>query len=153
DEEPSPVILEAARRGLGRAWALRGMVLFLLVVNLLAAAVLAVPLFRGLRDELAGRGAAESMLYGFDYRWWSAWADAHPEATFSPDILGTGFAVKNLDLLLRGNFPAGLFVLADPERRRDERRAALDSTVLALAAAYLVVQVFLAGGVLAALRA
>jgi hypothetical protein len=151
------MILDAARRGLQRAWALRGMVLFLLVVNLLTAAVLAVPLANTLRDDLAHRGAAESMLYGFDYRWWSAWSDAHPDSTFSPDVFGMGFAAKNLDLLLRGHLPAGLFVLPDPDPRPGGSGpgdgGALDPTVLALGSAYLVLQVFLAGGVLTALRA
>ncbi|HET6898471.1 MAG TPA: hypothetical protein VFK70_08995, partial [Vicinamibacteria bacterium] len=78
--------------------------------------------------------------------------DAHPETTFGPDILGTGFAFKNLDLLLRGHLPGGLFAMPDPERT-DERVPSFDPTVLALGAAYLVLQVFLSGGVIAALRA
>jgi len=105
-----------------------------------------------LSDDLSHRGTAESMLYGFDYRWWSAWADAHPQTSFGPDILGTGFAFKNLDLLLRGNLPAGLFVVRDPSRP-DDVAGGLDPMVLGLGAAYLLLQVFLAGGVIAALRA
>jgi hypothetical protein len=146
------MILDAARRGLRRAGALWGLVGFLLVVNLATAAVLAVPLAWTLRDDLANHAAADNMLTGFDYPWWSAWADAHPETTFGPDILGAGFAFKNLDLLLRGHLPAGLFALPDPEKP-DERGATFDSTVLALGVAYLVLQVFLSGGVIAALRA
>lgn len=146
------MILDAARRGLRRAGALWGLVVFLLVVNLATAAVLAVPLARTLRDDLTDHAAADKMLYGFDYPWWSAWADAHPETTFAPDIFGSGFAFKNLDLLLRGSLPAGLFALPDPERP-DERRAAIDPFVLALGVAYLALQVFLSGGVIAALRA
>jgi hypothetical protein len=146
------MILDAARRGLRRASALWGLVVFLLVVNLATAAVLAVPLAGTLRDDLANHAAADNMLTGFDYPWWAAWADAHPETTFGPDILGAGFAFKNLDLLLRGHLPAGLFALPDPEKP-DERGAAIDSTVLTLGVAYLVLQVFLSGGVIAALRA
>jgi hypothetical protein len=146
------MIVDAARRGLRRAWALPGLVAFLLAVNLLTAAVLALPLAAELRDDLSGHSAAENMLYGFDYPWWAAWADAHPEASFSPDILGTGFAFKNLDLLLRGNLPAGLFVVPDPDHP-GERAAAVDGRILALGAAYLVLQMFLVGGVLGALRA
>jgi len=146
------MILEAVRRGCGRAWALRSLVLFLLVANLLMAALLAVPLAGTLRDDLDHRGTAESMLYGFDYRWWSAWADAHPDTSFGPDLLGAGFAFKNLDLLLRGHLPAGLFALRDPERP-EEAGPGLDPAVLALGAAYLALQVFLAGGVIGALRA
>jgi hypothetical protein len=146
------MILDAARRGLRRAGALWGLVVFLLVVNLATAAILAVPMAQTLRDDLTNHSAADNMLYGFDYPWWSAWADAHPETTFAPDIFGSGFAFKNLDLLLRGSLPAGLFALSDPEPP-DGRRAAIDSTVLALGVAYLALQVFLSGGVIAALRA
>jgi hypothetical protein len=146
------MIVDAARRGLRRAGALWGLVAFLLLVNLLTAAILAVPLAQTLRNDLTDHAAADNMLYGFDYPWWAAWADAHPQTTFAPDIFGSGFAFKNLDLLLRGSLPAGLFARSDPERQ-DERSLAPESTVLALGAAYLLLQVFLSGGVIAALRA
>jgi hypothetical protein len=113
------MILDAAKRGLRRAGALWGLVVFLLVVNLATAAVLAVPLAQTLRDDLASRAAADNMLSGFDYPWWSAWADAHPQTTFGPDILGTGFAFKNLDLLLRGRLPGELFGCPIRTGRRD----------------------------------
>jgi hypothetical protein len=147
------MILDAARRGLRRAGALWTLVSLLLAVNLIAAAVLAVPMAVTLRDDLSKRAAAGNMMYGFDHPWWVAWADAHPETSFTPEILGTGFAFKNLDLLLRGHLPAGLFVLGDPDRPDERRRAALEATVLSLGVAYMVLHVFLAGGVLAALRA
>ena len=146
------MILDAARRGLRRAAALWGLVLFLLVVNLLTAAVLAVPMAGTLRADVSNRAAADNMLYGFDYPWWAAWADAHPDTTFTPDILGVGFAFKNLDLLLRGHLPAGLFARR-PAGDSDDGSTGLDGTVLALGAAYLLVQILLTGGVLAALRA
>src|SRR5204862_2009142 len=133
------------RRGCGRAWALRSLVLFLLFANLLTAAVLAVPLAGRLREDLGHRGAARTMLYGFDARWWSAWADAHPDTDFGPDILGSGFAFKNLDLLLRGHLPGGLFAMRDSERA-GEAAPALDPAVLSLGAAYLLLQAFLVGG-------
>ena len=146
------MIVDAARRGLRRAGALWGLVLFLLVVNLLSAAVLAVPMALTLRDDLSHRAAADNMLYGFDYPWWAAWADAHPRTSFSPDILGSGFAFKNLELLLGGHLPAGLFARPDPGGKPDEA-AGVESTILALGAAYLLIQIFLGGGILAALRA
>ena len=146
------MILDAAKRGLRRAGALWGLVVFLLVVNLAAAAVLAVPLALTLRDDLTNHASADNMLYGFDYPWWSAWADAHPQTTFGPDILGAGFAFKNLDLLLRGRLPGGVFALPEPDRT-DEAGSAIDPAVLSLGVAYLVLQVFLSGGVIAALRA
>jgi len=146
------MILDAARHGLRRAGALWGLVLFLLGVNLLTAAVLAVPMAQMLKEDLSNRAAADNMLYGFDYPWWAAWADAHPGTTFSPDILGAGFAFKNLDLLIGGHLPAGLFARPDPDRF-SEAEPAIDATVLALGAAYLLLQIFLGGGVLASLRA
>jgi hypothetical protein len=147
------MILDAAKRGLRRAGALWGLVVILLVVNLATAAVLAVPLAQTLRDDLDNNAAADNMLAGFDYPWWAAWADAHPQTTFGPDILGAGFAFKNLDLLLRGLLPGGLFALPEPERTTDESGSAIDPAVLSLGVAYLVLQVFLSGGVIAALRA
>src|SRR6185295_7361928 len=48
--------------------------------------------------------------------------------------------------------PAGLFTMPDPERP-EERGTPFDPAVLALGAGYLVLQVFLSGGVIAALRA
>jgi hypothetical protein len=145
------MIVDATRRGLRRAGALWGLVLFLLLVNLLSAAVLAVPLALTLREDLSHRAAADNMLYGFDYPWWAAWADAHPRTSFSPEILGRGFAFKNLDLLLGGHLPAGLFAQPDPAGTDDG--PGVESTVLALGAAYLLVQIFLGGGILALLRA
>ena len=147
------MIREAVRLGLRRAGRLWGLVLMLLLVNLFTAALLAVPLARTLEDDLSNRGAADRMLYGFDFPWWSAWAEAHPGATLSPEIFGTGFAFKNLDLLLRGQLPAGLFLLRDSERTGERPAAGLDPTILGVGALYLLLQVFLAGGVLGALRA
>jgi hypothetical protein len=148
------MILEAARRGLRRAGALWRLVLFLLLVNVAAAAVLAVPMALTLRDDLTNRAAADNMLYGFDYPWWSAWADAHPRTGFSPEIFGSGFAFKNVDLLLGGHLPAGLFAEAEPEgASAGAGGSGVDSTVLALGAAYLLMQVFLGGGILALVRA
>ena len=146
------MIVDAARRGLRRAGALWGLVLFLLLVNLAAAAILAVPLALTLRDDLGHRAAADNMLYGFDYPWWSAWADAHPRTSFSPEIFGSGFAFKNADLLLAGHLPAGLFAEPEPEGA-SRGGGGVDSTILALGAAYLVVQVFLGGGIVALVRA
>ena len=147
------MILDAARRGLRRAGALWGLVLFLLAVNLLTAAVLAVPMAQTLREDLSNRAAADNMLYGFDYPWWAAWADAHPRTTFSP-----GHPRRRLRLQeprpapRRAICPPASSRSADPERT-GEAEPAIDSTILALGAAYLLLQVFLGGGVLASLRA
>jgi hypothetical protein len=134
-------------RALARSW---GLAVTLLLVNLGTAAVLAVPLAGEMEGALAQSESARRMLYGFDYSWWSAWHDARTgyEGAFGPDILGAGFVYKNVDLLLRGYLPMGLFA---PRAAEDE--ALVDPVTLGLGALYLLVQVFLAGGVLSVLRA
>jgi hypothetical protein len=136
-----------------------GLVALLLLVNVLSAALLAVPLARVLEGDLEHRDAAREMLHGFDFPWWSHWSDAQRgwTASFAPDVFGAGFAYKNIDLLLRGFLPAGLFVVRPPEEPgggsgAGEAAAGVDPVILALGAAYLVLQTFLAGGLLATLR-
>jgi hypothetical protein len=89
-----------------------GLPALLLVANLLLAAALAVPLSQVLERDLRDTGAAESMLYGFDYDFWSRWSEQHTAsfyASFSPDIFGSGFSPRNLELLARGHLPLRLF--------------------------------------------
>jgi hypothetical protein len=99
------------------------------------------------------------MMYGFDYDWWSRWSEDQEgfARSFRPDILGTGFAFRNLDLLLRGFVPAGLVPGRDGGNsgREDARSGpfALDPVILGLAALYLITQTFLTGGLLGVFRA
>lgn len=88
------------------------------------------------------------MLYGFDYSWWSHWNDTRSGYLqgFSPAIFGNGFVYRNLDLLLRGYVPLGLFAAPPADG------PPVDRVTLGLGGLYLVVQVFLAGGVLSVLR-
>ena len=127
-----------------------GLPALLLVVNLLTAAVLAVPLASEMERSLAQTESAHRMLYGFDFPWWSHWNHTHtgPATRFGPEIFGVGFAFKNLELLLRGHVPLGLF--ASPPAADDA--PLIDGVTLGLGAVYLLVQVFLAGGVLSVLR-
>ena len=85
-----------------------GLVVLLLLVNVLVAGALAVPLSYQMDTELQNKGAAGSMMHGFDYNWWSEWHDRQHgwPATFAPDVFGIGFAFRNLDLLLKGARPA-----------------------------------------------
>ena len=131
-------------RALGRNW---GLVVLVLLANLGFALVLAVPLSLQLEGDLANRGASSAMMYGFDYDWWAEWSgrQAGPSSALAPDILGTGFAFRNLELLLTGWLPAGLFARGD--------RASLDPTILGLGTLYLLLQVFLTGGLLGVFRA
>ena len=129
-----------------------GLVPLLLLVNLGSAALLAVPLARTLESDLEHKDAAREMVRGFDFPWWSRWSDAQQGWTesFGPDVFGVGFAFKNIDLLLRGYLPAGLFVTREREATGEGARPAapgVDPVILAVGAAYLVLQTFLAGGV------
>ena len=148
---------QALSEGFGRVARSAGLVPLLLLVNLGSAALLAVPLARTLETDLEHKAAAATMVSGFDFPWWSHWSDAQQgwTASFAPDVFGVGFAFKNLDLLLRGYLPAGLFVHHDRDAAGETPRdaaPALDPVILGLGAAYLVLQTFLAGGLLSTLR-
>jgi tetratricopeptide (TPR) repeat protein len=95
-------------RSVGRSW---GLVVLVLVVNLALALVLAVPLARQLERDLARTGSSSTMMYGFDYDWWSRWSEEQDGVarSFGPEVFGRGLVFRNLDLLLRGHLPAGLF--------------------------------------------
>ena len=131
-----------------RSW---GLCVMLLGVNLATALILAVPLASTLAQDFHERPSGPSMMRGFDYPWWSQWSDTRSgwQTTLGPDLLGKGFALKNLDLLLKGQLPAGLFAVPDVEGKRP---LLLDPLLLGIAAAYMLGQVFLAGGVLSVLR-
>jgi hypothetical protein len=135
--------LGAGFRSLSRNW---GLVALVLAANAALALVLAVPLSVQLESDLAGSGASSTMMYGFDYDWWAEWSEAQggPSSALTPGLLGAGFALRNLDLLLRGGLPAGLFARS---------RSGVHPTILGLGALYLLLQVFLAGGVLGVFRA
>jgi hypothetical protein len=111
--------------------------------------VLAVPLAGVLEEGLAHKDAAQNMLTGFDYGWWSAWSERQTGAAadFGPEILGTGFVFRNLELLLGGQLPARLFADAPAEDR-----ARVDGVILGVGVLYLLVQTFLAGGLLGVMR-
>jgi hypothetical protein len=86
------------------------------------------------------------MMYGFDYDWWARF-DARaqgPAGGFAPDLLGNGFAWRNLDLLLRGQVPAGLFAAGS---------TGPDATILGLGLLYWLLQLFLTGGLVGVFRA
>jgi hypothetical protein len=143
--------LSAARHGLravARNW---GLVLLLLAVNLALAGALAAPLAGRMEAELRNKDAAGSMMYGFDFGWWSEWHDRQQgwPATFSPEVFGIGFAFRNLELLLKGALPGGLLGAAGD----DAGDPGLPPLILELGVLYVLVQVFLTGGVLGVLRA
>jgi hypothetical protein len=130
--------------------------LVLLAANVAFAAVLAIPLAATLEKDLHDTASARTMVRGFDFPWWSQWAGEHSGwvSTFGPDIFGKGFAFMNLQALLGGELPARLFVheTEGAPRTRPPSGDGFDPLVLALGALYLVLQTFLAGGVLGVLR-
>jgi len=150
-------ILAALREGFGalrRNW---GLVPLLLAVNVGLAALLAVPFARHLEAELRHKDAAAGMMYGFDYVWWSEWSERQSGWTrsFGPEVFGAGFSYRNLDLLLRGKLPAGLYRAGAPPQStgRGDEPLGIDPAILGLGLLYMLVQTFLAGGVLGVLRA
>lgn len=131
---------------LGLNW---GLVVLVLATNLAMALVLALPLALQLDKDLVHRGASSAMMYGFDYDWWSAWSEQQqqgPESALSPEILGSGFMLKNLELLLKGWLPLGLFA------RGGSAAAPVDPVTLGLGGLYLVLQAFLTGGLVSVFR-
>ena len=127
-----------------------GLAVLLLFVNLGTALVLAVPLARNLRADLRQKQAAQSMMYGFDYSWWSEWSDRQSgwTSSFGPEIFGVGFAFRNVDLLLKGALPANILA----RHPTPEGAPLIDPVLLGLALVYVLVQTFLAGGILSTLR-
>lgn len=122
-----------------------GLVLLVLASNLALALVLAVPFSSQLRADLVHTGASSRMMYGFDYEWWSRF-DSRARgfaSAFAPDLVGTGFVYRNLDLLLRGAVPGGLF----------SGGAGADPALLGLGLVYWLLQVFLSGGLIGVFRA
>jgi len=146
--------LAAGLRGVRRSF---GLVFVALGANLALAALLALPLAGMLEDALANSGAAQEMLYGFDTAWWSRWSDdQHGFAeSFGPELLGVGFAFKNVDLLLKGELPLGLFRTQQAQEQAQAGAAQsgrLDDLTLGVAALSLLLQTFLLGGILSVLR-
>jgi hypothetical protein len=111
-------VIRALRDGLraaGRNW---GLTLLLLGLNLGAAAAFAVPLAVLMEQDLSQRDAAQNSLTGFDAGWYGEWSERQSgfARDFSPALFGVGFVFRNLELLLGGRLPAGLFVSpATPE--------------------------------------
>jgi len=152
-------MIEALGEGFRAVRRNSGLAVLLLVINLALAAVLAVPLAGVLERDLQQTDSAANMMYGFDFAWWSHWWDEQKGWTgsFGPEIFGAGFAFRNLELLLQGDLPARLLSPARREESGDEpdptRPRAIDPVILGLGVIYLLLQTFLAGGLLGVFRA
>jgi hypothetical protein len=148
----------ALREGLRALRQRAGLVPLLLAANLGLAALLAVPLGVALEKDLRNKDAAVRMTEGFDYDWWSEWSarQSGPARHLSPEILGLGFAARDLESLLKGRLPAALFTLLTrtaPQPGVPSESRGIDPTVLALGVASMTLQLFLGGGVLGVFRA
>lgn len=108
------------------------MVAVLFLINLLFALVLAIPMHRTLQDEIASSDTASQMNESFDYLWWEEFNDraSGPAELFTPDIIGKGAVLLNLEAFLQFRF--------------------LDwpPLLLAFILLYLLTHTFLAGGIL-----
>ena len=146
-------MIRALTRGLRAAWRARALVIALWLVNVATASLLAIPFGTLLERELHEKESAATMARGFDYAWWSRWSEAQQgwTAAFKPDILGSGFAFRNTELLLKGALPANLLA-PGAEPSSDAGAPDVDGVVLGLGAFYLLVQVFFAAGIVATLR-
>jgi hypothetical protein len=122
-----------------------GLIALVLLVNLALALVLAVPFRTELEKDLQHTGASSSMMYGFDFDWWSRFNGRDPLSGFAPDLLGNGFAWRNADLLLRGLVPGGLFA--------GGHGGTTNGVLLGLGLVYWLLQVFLTGGLIGVFRA
>jgi hypothetical protein len=129
----------------------------LFAANLALASLLAVPLGLALERDLRNTDSAARMTIGFDYDWWSEWSQRQTGYArhLSPELLGLGFAAKNLELLLKGYLPAGLFtgVVANGPRPTGPADRSLDPLILGLGLVSWLVQLCLTGGVLGVFRA
>lgn len=134
-----------------------GLIPVLLAANLALATLLALPLGMALAKEFRNTDAAARTTTGFDYDWWSEWSErqtGYPRH-LSPELLGLGFAAKNLEQLLTGQLPAGLFTSLVPRAPAASGTPdrSLDPLILGLGLVSWLVQLCLSGGVLGVFRA
>ena len=108
------------------------MVAVLFLFNLIFALILAVPMHHTLQEEISSNDTAVRMTDGFDYLWWEEFNDraSGPAELFTPDIIGKGAVLFNLEAFLQFRF--------------------LDwpPLLLAFIFLYLLAHTFLAGGIL-----
>jgi hypothetical protein len=112
------------------------MVVLLLVINLAFSLILAVPMYQSLKGSFGSSLVGERMADGFDYLWWEEYTDEAEglEQTFTPSIIGKGAVLNNLEGLIQ------LQVFDLPP------------VVLVFGLLYIILHVFLAGGILSLLK-
>jgi hypothetical protein len=112
------------------------LVLFLFLINLLFSLLLAIPMYNSLKDSLGKSEAGSRMAEGFDYIWWQEFRDEAKglETTFSPSVIGKGAILNNLESLIQMRFYS------------------LPSILIAFGLFYIILHVFMAGGILTILN-
>jgi hypothetical protein len=112
------------------------MIILLLVINLAFSLILAVPMYRSLKDSMGNSLVGERMAQGFDYLWWEEFRDDAQgmEKSFDPSIIGKGAILNNLE---------GLIQL---------RIFDLPPVILIFGLLYIILHTFLAGGILSIFR-
>lgn len=108
------------------------MVLLLFVINLGFSIILAVPMYRSLRDSFGESLVGERMAKEFDFLWWEEYRDRSEglAKTFTPSIIGEGAILNNLEGLIMMTF------------------FTLPPVILILGLIYIIFRTFLAGGIL-----
>ena len=108
------------------------LVIFLFCFNLIFSLILAIPMYHSLQDSLGDSLVGDQMTQGFDYLWWEEFRDQAQglEKSFSPDLIGKGALLVNLEGLIQLRF------ISFPPQ------------ILIFAFIYLLMHTFFAGGIL-----
>jgi len=108
------------------------MVVLLFLINFVFSLILAVPMYQSLKESIGQSRVGERMAEGFDYLWWQEFWDESKglEKTFTPSIIGKGALINNLEALVQMRF------LGAPP------------VILITGLFYIILHVFLAGGIL-----
>ncbi len=112
------------------------LVILLFMINLLFSLLLAIPMYNSLKDSFGQSEAGSRMAKGFDYIWWQEFRDEAEglETTFSPSVIGKGAILNNLESLIQMRF------------------FSLPPILIAFGLFYIILHVFLAGGILTILN-
>ena len=107
-------------------------VVLLFIFNFLFTLVLAVPLYKTLRDSIGRSEVGLRLSEGFDYLWWEEFRDQSrgAETTFSPSIFGKGAVLDNYVNVI------------------DLQALDLPDVILFLGFLYILFHTFLSGGIL-----
>ena len=108
------------------------MVVLLFLINFIFSLFLAIPLYHSLKESIGQSQVGEKMTESFDYLWWQEFRDKSQglEKTFTPSLIGKGALLNNLESLVE------MRVLEAPP------------IVLTTGFLYIILHIFLAGGIL-----